>query len=128
MLSHPDDIRKCELTGLAIHSKYVTANETYLEPLKRLLDGTARDDDAKESWEQIEQREAQAIGKGRCRVEAALKSPSGKYLAVSTEVKTLLGFRKRHLGFLFANEKKSIVGKIAEGTREGRGWRRTAMA
>jgi hypothetical protein len=38
----------------------------------------ARDEDAKESWEHIEQREAQAIGKGRCRVEAALKSPNGK--------------------------------------------------
>jgi superfamily II DNA or RNA helicase len=126
-ISHPEDIRKCELTGLEIHFKYVTAKETFLVPLKRLLDGTARDDDAKESWEQIEQREAQAIGKGRCRVEAALRSPNGKYLAVSSEVKTFLGFRKRHMGFLFANEKQSIVGMIAEGTREGWGWRRIKM-
>ncbi len=124
--THPDDIRKCGLTGLDIRFEYTTSGDHRLEPLARLLDGTARNDDAKEHWDTIAEREAQAIGKGRCRVEAALRSPNGQYLAVASEVKTLLGFRTRHTGFIFAKENRSIVGPIAEGTREKDGWKRAA--
>ena len=48
---HPDDLRTCQLTQIAAHFEYMTANrETRLEPLVNLLNGLRGQSDRPELW------------------------------------------------------------------------------
>ena len=65
---------------------------------------------------------AKAIGGGRCKVEAAVLSPDKQHLAICSEVRTLLGFRVRHVGLMYSIGELSLVGRLAQGRRAGSGW------
>lgn len=122
-LSHPDDLRACDLTGLEIHADFATHQGLpRLKPIVQLLDGVARNADGSEHWPIIVEKAEQAAGKGKWKIEAGIGSPSGEFLAVVAEVRTLLGFRSRHAGLLFSPQSMSIVGRIPMGKREQAGW------
>ena len=81
--SHPDDLRVCELTGLPIHFEFATSNTNpRLQPLVDLLNGIKRTADEPQLWDAVETKVAATLGKGRCRVEAAVLSPDEQHLAV----------------------------------------------
>lgn len=65
---------------------------------------------------------AVALKGGKPRVEAALLSPSNRHLAICSESKTLLGLRVRQMGAIYDLADQSIIGRIAEGKRNGTGW------
>jgi hypothetical protein len=120
---HPDDLRVCELTGLSIHFKYATPNaRPRLQPLIDLLNGIKRTSDESQLWDAVATKVASTLGKGRCRVEAAILSPDKRHLAVSFEVRTLLGLRLQHAGSIFSIDDHSVVGRIALGRRTSEGW------
>jgi superfamily II DNA or RNA helicase len=120
---HPDDLRVCELTGLTIHFEFATANsKPRLESLVDLLNGIKRTADEPQLWNAVTAKVAAALGSGRCRVEAAALSPDRRYLAVCTEVRTLLGFRVRQAGLVYAIGDHSVVGQVAQGRRTSEGW------
>jgi hypothetical protein len=74
---HPDDIRPCALTGLPIHIDYATTQATArLRPLVEMLDGIRHNADQGEIWNKIAQRLNLATKGGKCRIEAAILSPS----------------------------------------------------
>jgi len=125
--SHPDDLRVCELTGLPIHFRFTPRSvagkgRNRLQPLAELLDGTRRSAEAPRLWNAVAARAREAIGKGRCRVEAAILSPDGQLLAVCLEVRTLLGLRRQTAGLIFDIGRRSVLGRVALGRRGPRGW------
>jgi hypothetical protein len=122
---HPEDLRVCELTGLPIHFEFATAtNPPRLQPLVDLLNGIKRTADKSQVWDALATKVAAALGKRRCRVEAAVLSPDRKHLAVCSEVRTLLSFRIHHAGFVYAIGDRDVVGRIPLGRRTSEGWSR----
>jgi len=120
---HPDDLRVCALTGLPIHFEFATmCKQPCLQPLIELLNGIKRTADAPNVWNDVAKKVEVTIGKGRCRVEAAVLSPDRRHLAVCTEVRTLLGLRVHQAGLIYAMEEQSIVGKVAKGHRTSNVW------
>ena len=120
---HPEDLRVCALTGLPIHFEFATANNNpRLQPLVDLLNGIKRTADEPQLWDAVETKVAATIGKGRCRVEAAVLSPDEQHLAVCCEVRTLLGFRVHQAGLVYAIGDHSVVGRVALGRRTAEGW------
>lgn len=122
---HPNDLRVCELTGLPIHFEFVTANsKPRLQPLVDLLNGIKRTADERQLWDAVTTKVASVLGKGRYRMEAAVLSPDRRHLAVCVEARTLLGFRVRQAGLVYAINDQSIVGQVAQGRRTSEGWSR----
>lgn len=120
---HPDDLRVCELTGLPIHFEFATANNNpRLQPLVDLLNGVKRTADEPQLWEAVATKVAAMLGKGRCRVEAAVLSPDSQHLAVCSEVRTLLSLRVHQAGLVYAIGDHSVVGRVARGRRTSEGW------
>lgn len=120
---HPDDLRVCKMTGLPIHFKFATANSTpRLQPLVDLLNGIRRTADERQLWDTVTTKVAATLGKGRCRVEAAVLSPDRRHLAVCSEVRTLLGFRVHQAGLVYAISDDSVVGRVVQGRRTSEGW------
>jgi superfamily II DNA or RNA helicase len=120
---HPDDIRACALTGLAIHADYATPQSPpRLRPLAEMLDGMRHNADQDEIWDRVAQRLALALKGGTCRIEAAILSPSKQRLATCAESKTMLGFRVHQVGAVYDLLDDAIIGRLAEGKRNGSGW------
>ena len=120
---HPDDLRVCALTGLLINFEFVTPNASpCLQPLAQLLHGISRATDESQLWDAVTSKITEVIGKGRCRVEGAVRSPDRQHLAVCVEVRTLLGLRVHQAGFVYCIGDGSIVGRVAQGRRTSAGW------
>jgi hypothetical protein len=120
---HPNDLRACELTGLPIHFSFATANSNpRLQPLVDLLNGIKRTAEAPEQWDIVTTQVAAAVGRGRCRVEAAQLSPDRRHLAVCAEIRTRFGFRVHQAGLVFSIGDHSVVGRVAQGRRSSAGW------
>ena len=62
------------------------------------------------------------MGRGKCKVEATILSPNEQNLAVVVEVRTLLGFKVNHGGFVFNIKDSVAVGKCVRGKRGVDGW------
>ena len=121
--SHPDDIRLCALTGLPIHVEFATAEgPARLQALVDLLDGIRRNADQNEVWPMLAERITTALRNGKCRVGAAMLSPSGKHLAACAESKTIFGLRIHHYGVVYDLSDSTLVGHIAEGKRSHGHW------
>lgn len=115
---HPDDLRDCWLTDLPIHFQFTTQDrKARLKPLADLLNGIKRTRDESSVWETIAMDLEGILKKGRCKIESAFLSPDKQHLAVCSEVRTLLGLRLRHAGFLYALKDKAIVGRVTLGHR-----------
>jgi hypothetical protein len=122
---HPDDIRPCALTGLPIHVDYATTKApARLRPLVEMLDGMRHNADQCEIWDEIAQRLNRAMKGGKCRIEAAILSPSKQRLATCAESKTMLGLRVHQVGAVYDLIDDAIIGRLAEGKRNGSGWER----
>jgi superfamily II DNA or RNA helicase len=120
---HPNDIRTCALTGLSIHIDYATAQvPARLRPLVEMLDGMRHNADRDEIWDKISRRLNFALKGGKCRIEAAILSPSKQRLAACAESKTMLGLRVHQVGAVYDLVDDAIIGRLAEGRRNGRGW------
>jgi hypothetical protein len=90
--------------------------------LVQLLDGVKRSSERPEDWDVVAQNVTSALRGGRCRVEAALLSPDASHLAGCVQVRTLLGLKTNHAGFIYSLKDKSLVGKIPLGKRTDQGW------
>ena len=120
---HPDDIRKCELTGLSIHFQFATANTPYrLLPLIEMLDGVKRNSDEPARWPDVADRIAAATKRGKYNIEAAILSPDSRHLATCSEIRTMLGMRVYQVGALYELASKSVVGRICIGKRGKENW------
>jgi hypothetical protein len=120
---HPDDLRTCALTGVAVHFKFVTADAgVRLRPLSELLYGMRRTADASDLWESIAAKASAALGGGQCRLEAAQTSPDGRHLAVCSEVRSRRGRSVQQAGLIYSFSDDQIIGRIAIGTRSPTGW------
>lgn len=120
---HPDDLRVCVLTGLAIHFEFVTTDaHPQLQVLADLLNGIKRTTDGLDVWPDVRKKAELAIGKGRCRVVAAVASSDQRRLAVCMEARTIIGLRVRHAGLLYEIDGRSLMGMIALGHRTSGGW------
>lgn len=117
---HPDDLMTCELSGLPIYFEFMTSSKPTLETLINLLNGYNRNNDVTELWETIASKASQALGVTKCKVVASESSPDSKTLAVSLEIRTWVGLKVRHAGFLFNNG--NIKGKIIIGKRVNNKW------
>lgn len=121
--AHPDDIRDCQLTGLPIHIDYIDeASQPCLRPLAEILDGVRRNAEETDVWSNVAERVADAVGGGKCNIEAAICSPSGRHLAACSQVKTMMGLRVHHVGAIFELSSNSIIGRIASGKRNRNKW------
>jgi hypothetical protein len=113
---HPDDLRVCALTGVPIHFQYVTPDtQSRLQPLADLLHGLRRTADKPDLWQMIATKTSNALHGRRCKIESARSSVDRRYLAVCSEVRTLLGLRLHYAGLLYSIEDASIVGRIRAG-------------
>jgi hypothetical protein len=119
---HPEDLRICNLTGLTIHLEFATRPPWQLRPLRELLDGLIRRIDQDQLIEVIATRASIELRGARCKLESSIISPGRRHLAVCVEMRTLLGLRLRHAGFVFEIESQSIVGRVAQGRRSATGW------
>jgi hypothetical protein len=121
--SHPDDLRACALTGLMIHFEFATTDGApRLQPLVELLDGVRRTADETQLWDSIAAGIAAALKGGKCRMEAAILSPTKRHLATCTEVRTFLGIRVRQVGAVYDLGESAIVGRLAMGKRGANSW------
>jgi hypothetical protein len=87
-----------------------------------LLDGVRRNADQSEVWSKIIDRLSHALRGGKCRVEAAVVSPSKQRIASCSEWKTLLGFRVQQVGAIYDLADNALIGRLAEGKRGADGW------
>jgi superfamily II DNA or RNA helicase len=121
--AHPDDLHTCALTGLIVHSDYLTVQmPRRLRPLAEMLDGVRHNVDQGEIWDKVEHRLTYALKGGACRIEAATLSPSKQRLATCAESKTMLGFRVQQVGAVYDLVDDAIVGRLAQGKRNGSAW------
>jgi len=118
---HPEDMRTCAITGVLISQQFSTSGETRLRPLCELLDGMRRTEDARSVWDKASLRLASHHG-GKTRMESAVVSVDGNYLAICCESKTLFGLRSAYLGGIYDLHDGTILGKIAVGKRENSVW------
>jgi superfamily II DNA or RNA helicase len=124
---HPDDIRKCELTGLRIHFQFSTSSSPYrLLPLIEMLDGIKRNSDEADKWPDVADRIATATKGGKYNVEAAVLSPDSQHLATCSALRTLFGIRTYQVGALYDLAKNNVVGRICIGKRGRENWSETA--
>jgi superfamily II DNA or RNA helicase len=120
---HPDDLRKCDLTGINVHFEFVTTVEPIrLKVLMSLLDGVNRRTDKVDLNEKISESLAKATGNKNPKIEFTELSPDKKLLAFSGEVRTFLGLKLRYVGGLFSIEENMILGKLSLGRRENGAW------
>jgi len=120
---HPDDLRICGLTRLPVHFEFATTGGIpRLQALDELLGGVRRTSNETELWDDVAMKVSNAIGGGRCKVEAAVLSPDKLHLAICAEVRTMLGFRVRHVGSLYSIEEINLVGRLVQGRRAPSGW------
>lgn len=119
---HPDDIRTCSLTELCVHTDFTVGEPPKLRPLVDLLGGANLSADVCEWWPTIESALASATGNERGVIEAAALSPSGKYIACSVIMRSMMGLKKRYAGFVFSFERKSVVGRVVVGRRSNQIW------
>ncbi len=123
--SHPEDLLECALTGLSIHADFAMGGGApRLEPLVRLLEGTSRTAEAIQLWEAVAASVRGTLKGGKCHVHAAVLSPTKRYLATCSEIKTLLGLRTSYAGAIYDIDEKVIVGRV----RTGKGHAGTAVA
>jgi hypothetical protein len=121
--AHPDDLRSCTLTGLPIHVEFTEeTGGPKLRPLAEMLDGMRRTADEGQLWGRVAERVAAAAKNGKCRIEAAVLSPSKRHLATCAESKSLFGWRVNHIGAIYDLTDNSVVGRITEGKRGASGW------
>ena len=122
-LYHPDDVRRCALTGVPIHVglSVLEQGAPCLEVLANMLSGTEKADDQKEMWPLIEEIGAKDH-RGKWHVESARLGPDGRHLAVCAEIRTWLGLRSEYAGLLYSVENNNIVGHIALGRRKDGYW------
>lgn len=121
--THPDDIRDCQLTGLPIHVEFIDEDDQpRLKPLAEILDGVRRNAEETHTWSQVAGCVASAIGGGKCKIEAAIRSPNGRHIAACSEVKTMMGLRVHHVGAIFELSSNSIVGRVTSGKRNRNKW------
>jgi hypothetical protein len=121
--AHPDDLRSCSLTGLPIHIEFAASvGPPRLRPLAELLDGIRRNADEDQLWSRVAERIASALKGSKCKVEAAILSPSKRHLAACAESKTFLGLRVSYVGAIYDLTDSAIVGRVPEGKRSGGNW------
>jgi superfamily II DNA or RNA helicase len=121
--SHPDDLRICSLTGLPIRLDYLTTQDSpRLRTLAEMLDGIRRNADEEQRWGQLGNRFSTAFKGAKCRMEAAVLSPTKRRLAACCVSKTMLGLRTRQIGAIYDLDDDAIIGKLAEGKRGSGGW------
>jgi hypothetical protein len=121
--SHPDDLRVCALTGLPIHFEFATGDQTpRLRPLSEMLDGMRRTTDETPLWDSVALGIAAALKGAKCRIEAAILSPTKMHLATCSEARTLMGIRVRQVGAVYDLTDTAIIGRLAVGKRGRGGW------
>jgi len=119
---HPEDMRQCALTGLSVHVRHCSKESSpRLAILAEMLDATRRVADGQDNWATIAQIASFAT-RGRCTVESAQHLADGEKLAVCVEQRTLMGLRRRHLGFVYSVPQRAILGRIARGKRANDKW------
>jgi hypothetical protein len=122
-ISHPDDLRVCNLTGISFHTQFAAPGDSSrLQPLADLLHGLRHTSDASDRWDEIASKACTVLRASRCRIESASVSPDKRHLALCSEVRTLLGLRVQQAGMLYSVADGSIVGRIALGKRTPKGW------
>jgi hypothetical protein len=120
---HPDDVRRCDLTGLPIYFDFATSNSPHrLLPLVEMLNGIKRNSDETERWRDVADRLAFATKGGKYNVEAAILSPNGQHLATCSELRRMLGMRVHQVGAIYDLTSDSIVGRICTGKRGRDSW------
>jgi hypothetical protein len=87
-----------------------------------MLDGSLIDRGENHLWESAADRIEGEMHGGRCQVHAAILSPARQYLAVCSEVRTLLGMRAHQVGAVYCIADDALVGRLAVGKRGRNGW------
>ncbi len=122
-LSHPNDLKKCSLTSLLIHTKYLIKGESvYLEVLFNILDRISHKQDKSDMWNSIISQIQEILKYGKLKVSSAELSPDGKILALSIEAKTWVGLKIRHIGLLYSLKDNCLIGKCAIGKFDNNHW------
>jgi hypothetical protein len=89
--------------------------------LVELLDGTNPVAEGVDTWSQHASLFEQKLG-GKCKIESAALSPTGKHLVASCEVRTMLGFRTNQAGGVIDCTANAIIGRLVTGKRTGDRW------
>jgi hypothetical protein len=106
-----------------IHVDYATLQSPpRLRPLVEMLDGVRHTADQNAIWDKVTPRIARALKGGNYRIAAATLSPSKDRLATCAENKTWFGFRVHQVGAVYDLTDDTIIGRLAEGKRNGGGW------
>ena len=89
-----------------MHFQYIKTknNQTYLESLCNLLDGVSHKSDEKDSWSSIVTKTAEILGNRKNEIESAELSLDGELLAICMQVRTMLGLKMRHAGFVYSKK------------------------
>lgn len=122
-LCHIDDLKFCSLTNLAFYFQFIKEKDAQsrLEVLSDLLDEVQRGLEI-EVTENMRTNLAFAIKHKTCEVESNKSNPDKKIIAICFSGKSFLGLRTRHFGALYSLDAETVVGKIAEGSRNTNGW------
>ncbi len=122
VLSHPDDLITCSLTGALVRAEYMQVEpEPRLGALAELLDGVNRKSEGQMFWSQIESSATPLVGGGRCTVEASILSPDRHRIVACLHVRSWL-IKVRYAGILFSVQDRTIVGRVRTGRRDGNSW------
>lgn len=113
--AHPEDLRECVLTGALVHIDYLTFKRPFnLAVLELIMLRRKEALQEQHRWPEIELIAGRATGERRCKIDAAVASPSGNLLAVALDVSKWFGMIRLRKGFLFSIANPSIVGRIAD--------------
>ena len=125
--SHPDDLRTCGLTGLPVHAEFATEEASpRLRPLVEMLDvarpAAIHAADETELWADVATKVSSALKGKKCRIEAAMRSPTQRHLATCSEVRSMWGLRVRLVASIYDIDDRAIIGRVAVGKRGSSRW------
>lgn len=120
---HPVDLRICNLTWLTFHFEYMTSEiPVKFLSIFGLLNWINRKAEKSELWEKVKLNAITVLNNKNIKVESSELSLDGNHLAVSIEIRSLLGLKVRHGGVIYSILDNNILGRITTWKRDQRGW------
>jgi superfamily II DNA or RNA helicase len=113
-LWHPNDIATCQLTNCEVHTDYLNKANVQLEDFTSFMVARIKSLHFENHWPTIASKYRSQFQVKDCEIVSALVSPGKNVVACKAVLRSMLGFRKKNVAFLYSLNKMKIIGNLIE--------------